>query len=191
MTGSAAASAAPGPSASPSPVTSPAFAPAPAPRVAQNPPVVDAPRVADGTPEASDGTPRPTPPDAVATTIEELPAGFWDDEGPGAAPLAIAADRDAQTEGAAVAQAVPPPTPPRAPTSPPATAHAPGSPPALASLHGLALLQAVFPGRVVKVERAATADGDAVPDEASVADPIEAPDDDPDPGADAPLPRTP
>ncbi len=55
----------------------------------------------------------------------------------------------------------------------------------------MALLQAVFPGRVTKVERTATADDDAVPDEAAVATAIDAPEDDPDPGADAPPPRTP
>ena len=150
MTGSTVASAAPGPSAVPSPRTTPAIEPAPAPRVVEAP-----------TP-ATESAPPPTPPDAVPTTVEELPAGFWDDE-PGAA-----------TD----------------PAGDPAGGVA-GGPPALASLQGLALLQAVFPGRVVKVERTATADDDATPDEPAAIAPIDATEDDPDPGADAPLPRTP
>ena len=167
MTGSTAASAAPGPSDAPSTRTTPAIAPPPA---------------------ATEDAPPPTPPDAVPTTVEELPAGFWDEDGgPTAALLATdvpPAPRPA--EASAPARATPPPAA-SAPTPDPA----PG-PPALASLQGLALLQAVFPGRVTKVERAATAsEDDAVPDEAAVTAPIDAPDDDPEPGADAPLPRTP
>ena len=122
----------------------------------------------------------------MPTTVEELPAGFWDDDGAG---------RDADAPSRAVRDAgpaEPPPAPPAPPPRDPGEAAEPaGGPPALASLQGLALLQAVFPGRVVKVERAATADDDAAPDAAAVADPIDAPDDDPDPGADAPPPRTP
>ena len=155
MTGSTVASAAPGPSSVPSPRTTPAIEPAPAPRVVEVP-----------TP-ATEPAPPPTPPDAVPTTVEELPAGFWDD-GPNAAP---------------------PPAPPQPATSP--IGDADGSAPALASLQGLALLQAVFPGRVVKVERTATIDDDAVPDEPAVTGPVDDPDDDPHPGAEAPPPRTP
>ncbi|MFN2321600.1 MAG: hypothetical protein ABR510_01395 [Trueperaceae bacterium] len=128
-------------------------------------------------PTSTEPAPPPTPPDAVPTTVEELPADFWEHDGPSAPPPAAAERREADADDALSPRATPPPA---------ATGDA--TPPALASLQGMALLQAVFPGRVTKVERSAPADGDAVPDEVAIPAPIE---DDPDPGADAPLPRTP
>lgn len=136
-------------------------------------------------PATTEGAPPPTPPDAVPTTVEELPVGFWDDDGPTAAAPEIADRRGADLVAAPPAHPRPAPAPP---ATPPATAQAAtptSSPPALASLQGLALVQAVFPGRVVKVERTATADDDAAPDEAAATGPLDAPDDDPDLGADA------
>ncbi len=135
----------------------------------------------------------------MPTTVEELPAGFWDDEEASAAPPApppAAADRR-PTAAAAAPSPRPAPAPTPAPPPPGArpagdpAARPDGSPPALASLQGLALLQAVFPGRVVKVERTANPDDDAVPGEAAAAGPVDPTDDDLDPGADASPPRTP
>jgi hypothetical protein len=125
----------------------------------------------------------------VATTVEELPAGFWDDDEPIAAPRAIDEAHGAEPDVAPTPRPAPArPTPP--PPAPRAVAQA-GAPPALASLQGLALLQAVFPGRVVKVERAAPTEDDAAPEEPPIAGTIDPSDDDPDPGADAPPPPTP
>jgi hypothetical protein len=165
------ASAAPGPSAAPTARTAPVVTPPPKPTAVERPPT------------ATEGAPPPTPPDAVPTTLEELPAGFWDDDGLTEAPPAHADRREAPVEVPTSRPAAPPPA--AVPAADRSTA-----PPALASLQGLALLQAVFPGRVVKVERAATADDDAT-DEAVVAEPVDAVEDEPEADADAPPARTP
>jgi pilus assembly protein FimV len=147
----------------------------------------------------------------VATTVEELPAGFWDDEdgAPGADHPAGRSDAPAgpgpAAEPAARSTAAPGSAPAPAPAAFGASARGPrtarrdapsgaspaAAPPALASLQGLALLQAVFPGRVIKVERAAAGDDEATADPPTVADSVDPHDDDLEAGDEAPPAPTP
>jgi hypothetical protein len=98
------------------------------------------------------------------TTIEELPAGFWDDAPPSGGP---------PPDGGPAASDGPPPASVRSRVGANRAGQEPESGESrtteaaarLASLTGLSLLEAVFPGRVLKVERPAVALGtDAVDD---------------------------
>ncbi len=143
-----------------------AASPAPARR---EPPISarDAPAVqAPGT--------RPTPPPATVTTREELPAGFWDDDPPppdDAAPPdgGAAPDARALEEAASPSSGVPSLQGAtgggRAPLAAPSrTTEAAAR---LGALTGLSLLEAVFPGRVLRIDRPDAAPGADRSDDAS------------------------